>query len=562
MFGTIRKHSTWLWALIIGATIIAFVVFFTPDADVQFRGAPKVDYGTMGGRPVTRQEFQQASREAALGFFLRYGTFPDGLSGRQAGFDVEDETRSRLVLLDQIRRMGIVVSDAAVADWILRNFGSPDRPAEARANYTSLLERLRRNRVSEQEFNDFIRHEIGLSHLVAVTGVAGKLVTPREAARQYRSQNERIEAEAVILDSADFLSRVEVTSDELERFFNNRQSAYRTPERVRVDYVRFAADNFLEAARGAVAGRSGLAAELDALYLSRGAGSFLDAQGQALTPEAAKARLREELEQQEALIMARREAARFGVELDRIEPLVAANLANLAAAKGMELGTTEAFAESEPPAVPGAGARFNSAAFRLTVESPISPSVVGTDGVYLLALKERVPSAIPSLESVLERVAEDYRRDRARQLAVEAGMRLAGGLKAALAEGKTFTEAVLEAGFSPIALPRFTPGTSNLPNWDRRIDLRQAQSVVRNLQTGEVSDFMQTGAGGFVLFVREREAVEETELQEALPGYLRELQEAGQFAAFRDWVNRRVELGNVVFAGEGGREGAPELEFD
>ena len=30
MFGTIRKHQTWLWAVIITLTIISFVVFFSP----------------------------------------------------------------------------------------------------------------------------------------------------------------------------------------------------------------------------------------------------------------------------------------------------------------------------------------------------------------------------------------------------------------------------------------------------------------------------------------------------------------------------------------------------
>ncbi len=564
MFGTIRKHSTWLWTLIIGATIIAFVVFFTPDAEVQFQGGQRVDYGTMNGRPVTRQEFRQANREVNIGFFLRYGSFPDGIGGRQMGFDVGQETRSRLVLLDQLRQMGVVVSDAAVADWILRNFGSMDQPGEARANYTALLERLRRSGISEQDFNDFIRNEIGLSHLVAVAGVAGKLVTPREAARQYRLQNERIEAEAVLIDSADFVSQVEVTPDELERFFSNRQSAYRTPEQVQVLYVRFPTSDYLDQAAETVAARAGLADELDRLYQTRGAGTFLDPTGQVMTPEDAKQKLRQELAEQEAMIVARREAARFGVELDRIEPLAAVNLANFAAAKGRVVETTPPFAESDPPPVPGAGSRFNNAAFRLSLESPISPSVVGNDGVYLLALDERIPSQVPPLGTVNERVAEDYRRDRARQLAVQAGIGLADTLKTALAMGKTFTEAVLEAGFSPISLPRFTPGATSLPNWDRRIDLRQVQSISRTMQAGDLSDFMQTAVGGFVLFLRQREPVQDAELQEALPEFLGELQESGQFAAFRDWLNRRVEMGNVIFAGDGEdrQEPSPDLNFD
>lgn len=551
MFGTIRKHQTWLWALIIGATIVSFVIFFTPTSGQGGRGTARVSYGTMNGRPITLAERREAQREAELGFFMRYGVFPDRAAARQMGFDGDQETRSRLVLLDQLRQLGIVVDDAAVADWVLRSFGGADQPGAATATYTQLLDRLRSAGVSEREFNDFIRHQIGLTHMQEVAGVGGRLVTPREAAAQYRRQNEKVEVEAVVLASTNFLSQVQVPADELAQFYTNRQSAYRIPERVSVHYLRFASSNYLAQAEAALNARTNLASQLDELYRTRGANSFMDTNGQVMTPEAAKLKLREELQEQESLIVARREAARFGTELDRIEPLKAESLVNLAAAKGLTTRTTEPFAENAPSVVPGAGARFNQAAFRLTDAAPVSASVVGEDGVYLLALNQRIPSQVQPLDEVRERVMSDFTRDRARRLAVEAGNEVASSLKSAVAGGETFAQAVLGSGQTLVSLPQFTPSSTSLPGWDRRLDLRQVQSTVATMQPGEVSDFVQTGTGGFVLHLKAREPVSEQELQEALPEYLQQLQQSGGFAFFRDWMSWRAELADVRFGNEG-----------
>ena len=72
MIGTLRKHSQWLWAIIIVVVIISFVVFFSPDARLG-RGAGEADYGTLYGEPVKRDALLQAYADARLGYFLSTG---------------------------------------------------------------------------------------------------------------------------------------------------------------------------------------------------------------------------------------------------------------------------------------------------------------------------------------------------------------------------------------------------------------------------------------------------------------------------------------------------------
>ena len=72
MIGTIRKHSSWLWFVIIGATIISFLWWgagpVTRNSGGRVAGG---GYGTIYGKEVTAEAFTAT-------FFLKFS--PPGLS--------------------------------------------------------------------------------------------------------------------------------------------------------------------------------------------------------------------------------------------------------------------------------------------------------------------------------------------------------------------------------------------------------------------------------------------------------------------------------------------------
>ncbi|HOW80643.1 MAG TPA: SurA N-terminal domain-containing protein, partial [Verrucomicrobiota bacterium] len=75
MFGTIRKHQNWLWAIIITLTIISFVVFFSPYS--KMHDATTGSYGSIGGKKVTQEDYLKAQREVYLRYFFMTGRWPD-----------------------------------------------------------------------------------------------------------------------------------------------------------------------------------------------------------------------------------------------------------------------------------------------------------------------------------------------------------------------------------------------------------------------------------------------------------------------------------------------------
>lgn len=551
MFATIRKHQTWLWALIIAATIVSFVIFFTPGATHRGSGIQS-QFGQMNGRPITSKMYLEAYNEAQIQQFLRSGSWPDRGDARRTGQQLDLQARQRLVMIDRMKKLGVEVSDAQVARWIEDNFSNNSQPNSARAMYQTLVTELARRGLTEGSLVDFIRHEVGISHLIAVVGLAGEPITPREAAAQYRRLNERLDAEAVVFSASNFLASVQVDPDQLARFYTNRQQFYRIPEKVQVQYVRFDFTNYSAQAEEFLAKRTNLTAEIDALYLKAGANRFVDTNGQVMTPEAAKAKIRAQTVEEQERLAARREAAKFGTELEKLKPLNATNLATLAATKSMPINTTAPFSEVEGPREIPQNQTFARAAFNLSEAQPISTGIVGEDAVFILALKDRLPSEVPPLAAVRERVTNDFKRDQAQLMAREAGTNFVTSLTNLLAQGKSFTNACAEAKVTPIVLPQFTPSSRSLPNWDRHINLEQAKYVSQKLEPGKASALIPTADGGFVLYLKAREAVTDAELKDALPGYLAELRQQGEFSTFNDWFQHQIELTGITMPSANG----------
>lgn len=550
MIGTVRKHQTWLWIIIIAAVVVSFVIYFTPGVTLDRSRLARAQYGFMNGKPIPPKAMREAAMEASIRVFLRTGRWPDRAEARRMEMDLDRQARERLVLADRMERLGIVVSDADVARWIEDNFDNPSQPGSARAMYETLVRELARYGVTEADLARFIRHEIGITHLLDLTGVAGALVTPREAEAQYRRQNERFRAEAAVFTYSNYLAAVQVNPDEVARFYTNRRDFYRQPERVQVQFVRFALTNYLAQAEEELAQRTNLTAELDALYRQAGPNRFTDEHGQVLPPEAAKVKIREQLRDNQARLAARREAAQFATELDKMEPRRPENLAALAAQKGIPVTTTAPFSEAEGPRGLEVPPQFASRAFALSPERPFSATLVGQDGVYLLAFLARFPSEIPPLEALRERVEEEYRREQALVLARQACTNFVATLTNQLAAGRNFTDLAVAAGATWIGLPVFNLASRNLPQWDPRVSLEQVKLVAPGLQPNSPSSPVLTRDGALVLLLKKREPVTDAELREALPNYLSELRAQRRFNGFSDWFQRQIELTRISMPSE------------
>ena len=164
MIGSIRKHSNWLWAIIVTAVISSFVIWSDASGgrnSFDFGGS---DFGKLYGRPITRDQLLKARTAAAVDEALRGGR------ARGASADNERQVAELMVLQAKVKEMGIQVSDDAVGKYLRENFKDPNTGT---FNYDAFIQNLRqRARIDEATFLEHIRQQVAIQHLVETVGAA------------------------------------------------------------------------------------------------------------------------------------------------------------------------------------------------------------------------------------------------------------------------------------------------------------------------------------------------------------------------------------------------------
>ncbi len=531
MIGTIRKHSKWLWAVIITATIISFVYWGAGSSQVGSGSGRAVgDFGTINGKAVTQHAYLEALNEFKLFYLFHYGEFP-GKKSNVSETDMEREAYVRLLLIQKADELGIHVGADAVATMAGQMLRSLGRSGQTVTMEAFAKQVLAPNNLSVGDFENFVRHDLFIQQLIRTLGLPGAFVTPQEAAAVYQRDHQEISAQIVYFPATNYLASVPTAPAAIAQFYTNYMAAYRLPERVAVRYVAFNVSNFMEQAKSEWA-KTNFDSQIDSVYFQYGAQAFPEAK----TPAEAKLKIRESLIAQRALADARVQVNEFASAVFKIEPVSAGNLDTVARQKGLTVQVTAPFSAAAGPQEFTAPEGWVKAAFGLTPEAPFANPILGNGMIYVIALAQQLPSEIPPLEVLRDRVTLDYTFQEARQLAVRAGTNFVNTLAGAMAAGKSFSAACVAAGFSPQVLPPFSLGTRTLPALGDLADVNQVKQAAFTTRVGQASAFEPNNAGGFVLFVQSLQPVAPAVLSAELPQFITSLQRTRENEAFNQWL--------------------------
>jgi peptidyl-prolyl cis-trans isomerase D len=286
MFGTVRKHQTWLWAIIIVVIIVAFV--FMPNANMDMGGGgPAENFGTIQGKPISRDEMREAYNDVRILYRLRFQQWPVS----DDFVRLEPEIYNRMLLSRKLEQMSIHVSPEATVAWIKNLFqrGGIQGASVADQYQQFVKTQLEPNGITAADFERFAQSQVGEEHLRSVFGISGGLVPSSEAETLYKRENETMQADVVFFSASNYLDKVTVDDEALTRYFNLNKPNYRIPNRIQVDYVRFDPTNFMSAAEQQFAGDTNLNLMLERTYFERGGTNyFQDPEGNPLTVEQAK----------------------------------------------------------------------------------------------------------------------------------------------------------------------------------------------------------------------------------------------------------------------------------
>ena len=539
MFGTIRKHQTWLWAVIITVIIISFVIFFSPYSKMNDNRQVAANWGSINGEKVTQEEYVKAYKEICLRAFFMTGNWPDDEARKQGG-DVERESFQWLLLKQKQKELGIHISTDAVAQGARAMISQFQRSGITSPEmFINLVLKPRGYEVEDLE--RFVRHYMGLEELIATVGLGGKLVTPQEIRDLYKRENEQLETAAVFFSASNYLASVSVAPDAVMQFYTNRQAGYRIPDRVQVSYVRFDLTNFLAEATQDLAKMTNLDLQIDEMY-KQGGTNFLR-EWKAQTPEEARRNIRVDTLRKLQMQGARKKALEFATPLFDMDPVRTDNLDKLAKEKGLTVQITEPFDQRDGPSELAVGQDFAAKAFARTPVEPFAGPIVGMDGVYVIAFNKKIPSEIPALDKIRARVEKDYQLGQAQDLARKAGLVFYPTLTNGLAQGKTVAALCADAKLQLVDLPPISISTRELEQVSEHLPLNQFKQLAFGTTVGKVSPFQMTTAGGVIVYVKSKLPLDEAKMITALPTFANAVRQNRQNEAFNSWFRKEAEKG-------------------
>jgi hypothetical protein len=234
---------------------------------------------------------------------------------------------------------------------------------------------------------------------------------------------------------------------------------------------------------------------------------------------------------------ARQQANEFANAVFNQEPIRPENLAAVAKQKGLTVRVTAPFSREHGPEEFTASGNFIKAAFNLTTDEPLAGPVVGPDAVFVLAFNKQLPSEVPPLDTIRAEVTRDDQFYEATSLARVAGTNFVHTLANGLAGGKSFASVCIAAGLHPEVLPPISLSTQELPEVVGRADLNQLKQTVFSTPLGKAGPFVQTGAGGFIVFVQFQLPMDQAAMNTGLPRFAATLREQRQTEAFYQWLN-------------------------
>ncbi|HUA38539.1 MAG TPA: peptidylprolyl isomerase [Candidatus Sulfopaludibacter sp.] len=536
MIGTIRKHSKWLWWFIAGLTIISFIWWGTAPGSRNSGGRESGSLGSIAGQKVTPDAYYGAKAEMYIEHWLNTHRWPDR-DPNYSKADLDRDIYIRLLLIQKAEALGIHIGNDAVATVAKVILSSPALVQAFGNNVGSVpLDSfvkgvLQPENLGAADFENLVRHELVIDQLRQMVGLPGQLVTPQEAAAFYQHQYQNLSAQIVVFSASNYLAAVPVTPALVGEFYTNYLAEYRLLDRVAVNYVAFSVTNFTAEAEQKL---TNLNQQVEGIYSRYGTNAVPDAK----TPEDAKGKIRDALIREQALADARQQADDFANTAFNLDPVRPENLATVAKQKGLAVHLTAPFSQEYGPAEFTASDAFVKAAFGLTPDEPLAGPILGRDAIYVIALSQQLPSEIPPLSQIRDRVTRDYQLHEGTLLAQEAGTNFVRTLPSGLASGKSFAAVCAAAGQRPETLPPFSLSTADLPELGDRVALNQLKAVAFATPVGHASNFAATDDGGFIVYVKSLLPLDTAAMNEDLPRFTEAFRQQRETAAFDNWLNR------------------------
>jgi peptidyl-prolyl cis-trans isomerase D len=306
----------------------------------------------------------------------------------------------------------------------------------------------------------------------------------------------------VTADYAAYSPDTKPTEADISKFFTDNSFRYTVAPRVVVDCVPFPAEDF----------KAGIApsdAELRAYYDANPSKFPKPAAAKApaakADPDADYAKVKPVVQEMLTLDLAKSKAVKAASDLAYAlyeGKVTRASLDSFLAGRNLKAQVLAPFtAEAGPSEFPGSR-EIATAAFELNADRFYSEGIPSPAGAVVLIWKELLPSHLPALHEIRDRVVADATDNQKRIRFVEFGRSLKAGIERRLKAGEPFDKAAQEAaGSAKVTVKSYPP--FKLRDQPKDVD-ETVFGLMDRLDKGSVSDMEATADKGLLVYAADK----------------------------------------------------------
>lgn len=524
-------RSKLLWLIIAIITVFAFV--FAGYVGMGSRNSSKA--GSLKGKSIDSRDL------AVQEMFVR----GPGRSRANLPYAVvQSQAWERVAALAAAKEMGIVTGAAEIRAAISQMPDFQDSTGNFNSQqYQYVIREM--DGWTPALFERYVGDQLTLAKVQTLVGSAS-WASPLEMQGEYESYTDNISIRHATITNSIDAAAIEISEEEIRALYDADPERYDRPDQAQVRYIEQSVTNYLPFAT--------ISDDDIADYYDENTGDFTRMSTnnvrEQIPLEEVTDKIRGILALEEARYMASTNAMNnFLVYVrDKSDSI----FDKYAAGIGANISTTALFTAGDYlPGIDGeAMGDFLDTAFDLDPERNDSRCGIAVGGthIYLISAITNAPAHTPEFDEVRDEVEADARAE-AREKEFDAQLDGAvAKVRAALAEGKDFADAVAEAGSSassPIAFSIFSmPPQALDPSGE-------AMRQLRTLSAGEMTDPVSVAKGALLVYVDSREPKAAPADADAISEYnmLRSqfrsmLGRMRQTAQFEDWMD-----GNLAGSG-------------
>ena len=505
MIKILRKHRNWLM-IVIAILALPFCLYFVKSDTSQIRADT---FAQMYGRKVTIIEARRYARLYSLAGVVGIEDLTEGLA---PGGGSDDQKVSMfiinlLVLRHEADRLGIDPSESEIVEAV-KNF-----PAFQGQNGfdAAKYDQVEKNVLpslgfTDEQLREVARDELSLKRIKDVV-VSGVSLPESESKSNYEQFYGKNFVSVVRVHAADLQKDIRPTDNDIKTYFEAHKGELKTEEKRKVEFVRL-----------------------------------------ALTDEQKKLKDKERIDALQKLADKANDVSQAMLEKG-------ADFHQVAAKFQLPVESTGEFTLSAPDPKLKGDRQLNQGAFKLTKEEPNSDPLQTADGFVIMHLAGIVDSRPLTLDEAKPRIVDQIRGDRSREMASTRGRQAAETLKNGLKAKQPLQFTLDQAGglkaekVEPFTLAEEMPDPKNpQPKKNEPADMMMIKNVSSQLQPGEVSDFVPSMDGGFIVLMDKRDAPDPSKYEQSKTTFEQRYLKSARDYVFMEWLRDRQRNAGLASA--------------